>query len=40
MIAVWTHAGKQGFNRRNQRAPGLHGAYRIRMETELEERIA
>ena len=36
MIAVWTHAGKQGLNCRNQRAPGLHGAYRIRMKSELE----
>jgi len=39
MIAVWTHAGKKGFNRRSQRAPRLHGAHRTRMSTVLEDRV-
>jgi len=38
MIAVWTHAGKQGLDCRNQRAPRLHGGYRTRVSTELEYR--
>jgi hypothetical protein len=37
MIAVWTHAGKQGFNRRGQHAPRLHGVHRNRMSTALED---
>lgn len=38
MIAVWAHAGKQGFDSRDQRAPRLHGGYRTRMSTGLEDR--
>ena len=38
MIAVWTHAGKQGFNRRGQRPPRLHGAHRNRVWTAVEDR--
>jgi hypothetical protein len=36
MIAVWTHAGKQGLNRRGQRAPLLHDAHPTRMTALLE----
>ena len=37
MIAVWAHAGKKGFDCRDQRAPRLHGGYRTRMSTAHEE---
>jgi hypothetical protein len=35
MIAVWTHAGKQGLNCRGQRAPRLHGAHPTRFRPGL-----
>jgi hypothetical protein len=36
LIAVWTHAGKQGFDHRRQHAPRSHAEYRSRQAREQE----